>query len=80
MAAFQKRSFTSRGTTVGDLKVQMGKIEENFRAVVEGLTEAAGEMTEEIAESVLVRSNELVPVDTSALQKSGRVFVSESGG
>ena len=79
MATFQKRSFTSRGTTVGDLKAQMGKIEQNFRAVIEGLTEAAGEATEDIANAILERSNELVPVLTSELQKSGRVFTSKSG-
>ena len=78
MAKFKARSFSSRGTQAGDLKVQMGKIEDNFRAVIEGLNEEAGLMTEEVAESVLERSNELVPKKTEALMKSGRVFTSQS--
>lgn len=78
MAKFQKRSFTSRGTQVGDISAQLGKIQDNFRAVIEGLTEAAGEVTEEVAESILNRSNELVPKKTGDLMKSGRIFTSES--
>ena len=74
MAAFQKRSFTTRGTQVGDFKAQMGKIEQNFRAVIEGLNEKAGEATEDLANEILDRSNELVPVLTAALQKSESLY------